>query len=155
MPNGASASTMALMTVGVEPIVPASPMPLTPSGLVGLGRHRVVEPEAGDLGCAGHAVVDQRGVAQQPVVVVDRLLPQRLGDALHDAAVELALDDHRVDLGAAVVDRGVVEQLDTAGLLVDLDDRHVGPEREHEVGRVVGAPRRPGSAPCRRAGCGR
>ncbi len=25
------------MTAGVEPIVPASPMPLTPSGLVGLG----------------------------------------------------------------------------------------------------------------------
>ena len=28
---------MALMTHGAEPIVPASPMPLTPSGFVGLG----------------------------------------------------------------------------------------------------------------------
>ena len=37
MPSGDRASTMALMTVGAEPIVPASPMPLTPSGLVGLG----------------------------------------------------------------------------------------------------------------------
>src|SRR4029450_10378667 len=37
IPSGARASTMALMTVGVDTIVPASPMPLTPSGLVGLG----------------------------------------------------------------------------------------------------------------------
>ena len=36
-PSGRSASTIALMTAGVDPIVPASPMPFTPSGLVGLG----------------------------------------------------------------------------------------------------------------------
>src|ERR1700693_958349 len=32
-PNGASASITALTTAGVEPMVPASPTPLTPSGL--------------------------------------------------------------------------------------------------------------------------
>src|SRR5690606_15722017 len=37
MPNGESASTMALTTAGAAPMVPASPMPLTPSGFVGLG----------------------------------------------------------------------------------------------------------------------
>ena len=37
IPSGDRASTMALTTVGVDPIVPASPMPLTPSGFVGLG----------------------------------------------------------------------------------------------------------------------
>src|SRR5438309_4136891 len=36
-PNGSSASTMAFMTAGVEAIVPASPTPLVPSGLTGLG----------------------------------------------------------------------------------------------------------------------
>ena len=36
-PNGDRASMMAFMTAGVLPMVPASPMPLTPSGLVGLG----------------------------------------------------------------------------------------------------------------------
>src|SRR2546421_5741056 len=35
-PNGSSASTMAFMTAGVEAIVPASPMPLVPSGVTGL-----------------------------------------------------------------------------------------------------------------------
>ena len=33
-PNGRSASTTALTTAGVDAIVPASPTPLTPSGLV-------------------------------------------------------------------------------------------------------------------------
>ena len=36
MPSGDSASTMAFIT-GVAAMVPASPMPLTPNGLVGLG----------------------------------------------------------------------------------------------------------------------
>src|SRR5204863_5779411 len=36
-PKGCRASTMALITAGVEAMVPASPMPLTPIGLVGLG----------------------------------------------------------------------------------------------------------------------
>ena len=37
MPYGDRASTTALMTAGVEAIVPVSPTPLTPSGFVGLG----------------------------------------------------------------------------------------------------------------------
>ena len=37
MPSGDRASTTALMAAGAEPIVPASPMPLTPSWFVGLG----------------------------------------------------------------------------------------------------------------------
>src|SRR5690606_4852547 len=36
-PRSESASTMALMTAGAAPMVPASPMPLTPSWLVGEG----------------------------------------------------------------------------------------------------------------------
>ena len=37
MPQGESASITALATAGVEPIVAASPMPLAPSGLMGVG----------------------------------------------------------------------------------------------------------------------
>ena len=36
-PSGARASTTAFTMVWAEAIVPASPMPLTPSGLTGLG----------------------------------------------------------------------------------------------------------------------
>src|SRR6185437_5465099 len=37
MPSGASASTTALTTHGVAPMVPASPTPFTPMGLTGVG----------------------------------------------------------------------------------------------------------------------
>src|SRR6266436_1248057 len=37
MPNGESASTSALATAGMAPTLPASPAPLTPSGLVWVG----------------------------------------------------------------------------------------------------------------------
>ena len=37
MPSGRSASMIALTTAGVDAIVPASPTPLTPSGLVVAG----------------------------------------------------------------------------------------------------------------------
>ena len=70
------------------------------------------------------------------VVVVDDLFEQRLRDALRDAAVDLALDDHRVDDVAAVVDRDVLLQIDAAGLGVDLDHRDVRAERPDEVGRI-------------------
>ena len=64
-------------------------------------------------------------------------LPERLADALGDAAVELAVDDHRVDLLADVVDRDVADEVDLAGLLVDLDDGDVRPERPRAVRGVV------------------
>ena len=41
------------------------------------------------------------------VLVVDAVLPERLGDPLRDPAVHLAVDDHRVDDLADVVDGDV------------------------------------------------
>ena len=49
------------------------------------------------------------------------LLPQRLADALRDAAVALAVDQHRVYRPAAIVDRRIADDLDHAGLRIDLD----------------------------------
>ena len=45
-PRGASASSTALITAGGEPIAPASPQPLTPSGLCVHGVHDGVDLEA-------------------------------------------------------------------------------------------------------------
>src|SRR5439155_1307374 len=78
-----------------------------------------------------------RARQQLAVVAVDGPLPERLTDALGNAAVELAVDDHRVDLLADVVHRDVALELGLAGLLVDLDDRDVRPERPGAVRRVV------------------
>ena len=91
-----SAWLMALITAGGEPIAPASPQPFTPSGLcgrLGFGLRREMRHVVG----ARHRVVHVAPVSSWPLGVVDRALQHRLADALHQAAVHLALDDHRVD----------------------------------------------------------
>src|ERR1044071_5686867 len=55
MPNGASASTTALTIAGVDPIVPASPMPLMPSGFTGVGVSVRAKLKCGKLAARGTA----------------------------------------------------------------------------------------------------
>ena len=69
--------------------------------------------------------------------VVHAAFHHRLAEALRDAAVHLALDDHRVDDVAEVVDRGEALDRRLAGLRVDLDFADVAARRVGEVGRVV------------------
>jgi hypothetical protein len=90
----------------------------------------------GQLGGRRDAVAEHRVGQEGAVLVVHRLLEHRLGDALRDAAVHLPVDDHRVDHGAAVVDRDVAQDLRRAGLGVHLDDADVRPRREREVRRI-------------------
>ena len=106
-PRWRTASSTELTTAGVEAMVPASPTPLTPNGFVveGVVVRSVVK--CGRSAAAGQQVVDERRRRQRALVVVDRLLVERLGDALGEAAVHLALDDHRVDHLADVVDADV------------------------------------------------
>ena len=86
---------------------------------------------------AGQGVV-QHGAGQQlPVVVIDGAFPQGLSCALDHAAVDLALDDHGVDLGAAVVHRHVALQDNVAVIRVHVDHRHMGAEGIGEIGGIV------------------
>ena len=55
MPSGLSASMTALATAAVHAMQPASPTPLTPSGLTGRRRHGLVELEAGSHEARGSA----------------------------------------------------------------------------------------------------
>ena len=99
----------------------------------------------------GQGVVEHGAGQELAVVAVDGALPERLADALGDAAVELAVHDHRVDLVADIVDRDVPDELDDAGLLVDLDDRDVRAERPRAVRACRSRPSRRDTAPCPRA----
>ena len=66
------------------------------------------------------------------IAVVDHLLAERLAQALHGAAIQLAAHDHRIDDAANVVGRDVGDDLDGAGLGIDLDLTYVtavGPTR--------------------------
>ena len=76
-----------------------------------------------------------------PSRVVLHPLVERAADALGHSAVDLALDDHRVDQRAAVVDDAVAQDLDLGRLRVGLDDDGVHAVGERRPGRrvVVGA----------------
>eukprot|EP00952_Eustigmatos_sp_NYUAD-ZCMA_P001474 6551-Eustigmatos_ZCMA.PRE.1 len=54
-PGGASASSTALMTAGGEPMAPASPQPLVPSGLVVQGVHTWPRVKLGTSSARGMA----------------------------------------------------------------------------------------------------
>src|SRR5580692_9777719 len=86
---------------------------------------------------ARHGVIHVRAGHQLPLVVIDGVLEQRLADALGDAAMDLALDDHRIDHGAEIVDRGPGSDLGIAGFGIDLDLADMAAGREGEIGRIV------------------
>ena len=85
------------MTAGGEAMVPASPMPLTPSGFVGLGVQVLWSSKLRQLGRARHHVARHGALPEVALLVVGGLLEEGLGDALGHAAVHLALDHQRVD----------------------------------------------------------
>ena len=61
------------------------------------------------------------------------MLPQRLADALGDAAMGLAMQDQRIDGAADIVDRGVAHDLDVPGVGVDLDLADRAAERKRRA----------------------
>src|SRR6516164_7744889 len=64
------------------------------------------------------------------------MLAQRLADPLDDAAMRLAVDQRRVDHDAEIVDEGIANDVDRAGLRVDLDLGDVAAVRKGR-GRAV------------------
>ena len=119
---------MALTTTASAGVVPPSPPARMPSGLVGDGTSLIAVVNDGQVVGARHRVVHERAgqhLAARRVVVA--VLQQRLADALHDAAMGLAVQDQRVDRAADVVDRRIA--------------RRSRPRRSRDRPR----PRRPGS----------
>src|SRR5207253_1747340 len=96
------------------------------------GRRRLQVPDLGRRHVVGlrQRVVHQRRREELAVVAVDDAFEQRLADPLRDGAVDLALDDQRVDDGAAVLDEGVASEPDARRLAIDLDDGDVHGGRE-------------------------
>ena len=110
---------------------------LHPQRVMRTRRRRPVELEAHQIVGSRHRVVHQRSGQKLAALVVHRALPECLTDTLRQAAVQLAVNDHRVDDVADVVARQVALELHLPRLLVDLDDRDVGAERIGEIGRIV------------------
>src|SRR5437016_5681888 len=88
-----------------------------------------------------HGVVHERPGDQLPVLVVFRVLPERLRDALGDAAVHHPVHDHRVDHAAQIVHGEVAQHLHLPGVADHLHHADVRPEGEDEVARIEEADR--------------
>ena len=130
-PNSASASTIALTTTPSAGVVPPSPPARMPSGCVGRGHFADLGREERQHIGARHRVIHERARQELPVAgVVEALLQKRLADALRHAAMGLAVDDHRVDRAADIVDGGVAHDLDGAEFRVDLDLADMAAVRE-------------------------
>ena len=124
-PRCHSASTTALAIAGGAPTVADSPTPLAPSGWCGDGVTVLADLPGGRLDGRRQQVVHERAGQVVAVLVVGDLLVQRRGEAHRQPAVDLPVDDHRVDDVAAVVDRHEAADLDLPGALVDVDDADV------------------------------
>ena len=83
------------MIAGGAPVAPASPAPLTPSGLV-LRRHLgEFRDEIGKILGARHGVILEAAGDELALGVEHDRFHQRLAGALRDAAVDLALAEQR------------------------------------------------------------
>src|SRR5262249_41683650 len=86
----------------------------------------------------GRDVVVQKAAAGDiAFLVVADFLIQGGPDPLGEAAVDLTVDDHRVDDVAAVVHRDEAPHLDLARAAVDVHHADIAAEGEGEVGRIV------------------
>jgi hypothetical protein len=122
-----SASMIAFITAGQDPIAPASPVTFTPSGLCAQRTLLRLELDCRDLVGSRHGVVHRtRGHELTGIRIIDRVLHQRLADPLCGAAVNLAGEQHRVKCGAEIVDDNVVKDPSFSGCRIDLDLRDMG-----------------------------
>ncbi len=108
-------------------MIPLSPTPLIPSGLIAEGYSRCPHLERRHLVGPRERVLHEGAGEELAFLVVDQLFHQRAADPLHHAAVELSLHDHRVDGTARVVHGDMVEQPDHARLEVHLEDDRPAP----------------------------
>jgi hypothetical protein len=99
-------------------------MPFAPIGWCGDGVTVKPVSQSGPPS-RGDEVVHERPAEAVAVLVEADELHERHADAVGEPAVHLPLDDHRVDPGAAVVDRDEPAHLHLTGAGVDVDDADV------------------------------
>ena len=104
---------------------------------MGTRRGGGIDGETGQVVGAGHRVVHVRAAQQLPGFVVDAVFQQRLADALRQAAVDLAFDDHGVHDVAEIVHGNELLDVDDAGFRIDLHFADMRPGRIGEVRRIV------------------
>ena len=103
----------------------------------GARGHRHADIEGGQIIGARHGVIHVACRDQLAGFVIDGILQKRLADALGNAAMDLALDDHRIDHHPEIIDRREAFDRGHAGIGIDLDLADMHACREGEVRRIV------------------
>lgn len=105
-------------------------------GIHGCGGDGASQFHARNVGSARESVVGEFAADELALGIVDGFFEKNLSDGLDDAAVNLAIDEERIDDVAAVVDGDIFEELDFAGIAVDFDLADVRAERKSEIRRL-------------------
>ena len=90
---------------------------------IGRRRLHVIEPRRRHFGRTRQQIVRKRRRQRLTGRIERHFLVQRGADTLGQAAIDLAVHDHRIDQNAAVFNDDVVENLDVAEIGIDGDDR--------------------------------
>jgi hypothetical protein len=98
---------------------------LDAEGIERTRRGQVSDAERRDLAGRRHDVLQERLHPRLALVVVRELLPERAADTLGHAAVQLSLDDARIDERPGVAGHRVVDDGDLPRLALHLDDGDV------------------------------
>ena len=121
MPWSPSASITAFITEVSAPAVAGLAAAFDAERIGRCRRRMIGERERRHVGRARHGVIHERAAEQLGGAVVNRFLHQRLAEALNHATVKLAVDDHRIEDDAEIVDDGIFRERDVTGFRIDLD----------------------------------
>ena len=103
-------SATALAITPPTGMMPPSPAPLAPSGLIGDGySSSAMRADRREVARGRQQIVGERAGQELAVLVVDEILQQRAAEPLHDRADGLAVQRQRIDDAADVLDRHVVD----------------------------------------------
>ena len=105
--------------------------PLLAEFAIGRRGLHVLDADIRHLGRARQQIIGERRGERLAILIERHLLIERRADALRRAAIDLTVDDHRVDQHAAVLDDDVVEDLDRAELGIGgalLEEIQYGPD---------------------------
>ena len=93
-------------------------------------RNNMADHHLRHLGGGRTEIVGKGSGQELSLLIVGELFHQRGTEAVREAAVDLALDDERIELRADVVDGHIFVDLDRPGILINLDRCEVDDKAE-------------------------
>src|SRR6516162_6200510 len=112
--------------------------PFCAEGIVCARRAQRLGMQHWDIVSARHAIIHEgSGQELAGYLIVNAVFAERLADTLHESAMDLPVDDHRIDNGADVIDRDVVYKRNYTGFRVNFDLRDMCSTGKREVYRIV------------------